>query len=257
MLSSRYSLILIFLARTVGAQTSAAPPAYDPRLTFAPLTLPDPVTSYRSGNGAPGPAYWQNQADYELRAQLDTAAKELKTNEIITYTNNSPDTLPSLWLQLDQNIYKKDSRSKMVGGRRRRRNEEATPEKEWTDGFLFDSVEIEANHKTITAQYIVSDTRMQVRLAEPLKGHGGRLKILIHYHYQIPGVWGGRNLTGACPKRVRSTIWRNGTREWPFTMTCGVGTRCPISGPTEVLSRVRRLRLLHHGSVADADRGFG
>ncbi|MDP9170102.1 MAG: M1 family peptidase, partial [Acidobacteriota bacterium] len=94
------------------AQTPAVPNTYDPRITFAPLTMPDPVNAYRSGNGAPGPSYWQNQADYEMHADLDTAAKELKNAETITYTNNSPDTLPSLWLHLEQNIYRKDSRSK-------------------------------------------------------------------------------------------------------------------------------------------------
>jgi hypothetical protein len=56
-------------------------------LTFAPLTLPDPVSAYRSGNGAPGPGYWQ-RSDYELCAELDTAAKQLKASETISYTNN-------------------------------------------------------------------------------------------------------------------------------------------------------------------------
>ena len=56
------------------AQASSAPSSYDPRITFAPLTLPDPVNQYRSANGAPGPAYWQNGADYELHAALDTVA---------------------------------------------------------------------------------------------------------------------------------------------------------------------------------------
>ena len=97
---------------------SAAPAAnsYDPRLTFAPLTLPEPVNSYRSGNGAPGPAYWQNEADYEMHATLDTAAKVLTNDEVITYTNNSPDTLTSLWVMLEQNTYRKDSRARLMNG---------------------------------------------------------------------------------------------------------------------------------------------
>jgi hypothetical protein len=56
----------------VAAQISGPAPAYDPRVTFAPLTLPDPVNVYRSGDGSPGPNYWQNGADYELHAELDT-----------------------------------------------------------------------------------------------------------------------------------------------------------------------------------------
>src|ERR1700691_3647735 len=101
---------LVFVAAQAQAQSQPDPAlgktsTYDPRVTFAPLTLPDPVNAYRSSNGAPGPSYWQNQADYELHANLDTAAKQLRATEVITYRNNSPDSLPSVWLQLEQNIY--------------------------------------------------------------------------------------------------------------------------------------------------------
>ncbi|HMJ63663.1 MAG TPA: hypothetical protein VK493_17960, partial [Bryobacteraceae bacterium] len=183
----------------------AATADYDPRLTFAPLTLPDPVNAYRSGNGAPGPSYWQNEADYELHAELDTAAKQLKATETISYTNNSPDLLRSLWVQLEQNIYKSDSRAKRMSVFHGRRGAEAAKaENTSPDGFVLDSVEIEAGKQTSKAEYIVSDTRMQIRLAEPLMGysggHGGQLKIHIRYHYQIPGVWGGRTSWGASEK---------------------------------------------------------
>ena len=88
------------------AQNAPAQNSYDPRLTFGPLTLPDPVNSYRSSNGAPGPIYWQNDADYEMHADLDTEGKALKNNETIAYTNNSPDVLTSLWIHLEQNTYR-------------------------------------------------------------------------------------------------------------------------------------------------------
>ncbi|MEA2259788.1 MAG: hypothetical protein QOJ51_2613, partial [Acidobacteriaceae bacterium] len=176
---------------------------YDPRLTFAPLTLPDPVNTYRSSNGAPGPEYWQNEADYELHATLDTANKEIRATEIITYTNNSPDVLPSVWVQLDQNIYRKDARGQiLIGGLLRRRKgganaaANATPEKTTTDGFVFDSVAIESGKPMAKADYLIDDTRMQIRLPQPLKGHGGQLKIHIEYHYQVPGEWGGRTSWG-------------------------------------------------------------
>jgi hypothetical protein len=179
--------------------------SYDPRLTFAPLTLPDPVNAYRSSNGAPGPEYWQNEADYELHATLDTEHRQLRATETITYTNNSPDVLPSLWVQLEQNIYPQDSRAHIISAgspRPRRRRDaavtdtNAAPEKTETDGFVFDSVEIERGKQTAKADYLVNDTRMQIRLPEPLKGHGGQLKIHIEYHYQIPGEWGGRTSWG-------------------------------------------------------------
>ena len=180
---------------------AASSSSYDPRVTFAQPMLPDPVNAYRSSNGAPGPAFWQNEASYEMHATLHTAEKQLSNDETITYTNNSPDGLPSLWVQLDQNIYKKDSRSRLMsGGERRRRRpgtpEPATPPVTTTDGFVFDSVEIEAGKQTTKADYVVDDTRMQIRLTEPLRAKGGQLKIHIKYHYTIPGVWGGRTSWG-------------------------------------------------------------
>ncbi len=188
-------------AQASAATGSAPESTYDPRLTFAPLTLPDPVNAYRSSNGAPGPSYWQNEADYELHAALDTAAKQLHTDETITYTNNSPDTLTSLWVMLEQNIYQKDSRSHYAFNFSRRRRPNAvpaapTPSPTFTEGDVLDSVEIISGKNTTKADYIVSDTRMQIRLIEPLKGHGGQLKIHIKYHYQIPGEWGGRTSWG-------------------------------------------------------------
>jgi hypothetical protein len=184
------SVAVLAVAAIPAFAAQTPPPPYDPSKTFAPLTLPEPVNSYRSSNGAPGPDYWQNSADYEIHANLDTTAKQLSATEVITYANNSPDTLPSLWLQLDQNIYRKDARSSTAGW----------PRKDFSEGFVFDSVEIEAGAHTTKAVYIVSDTRMQIRLAEPLKPHGGLLKIHIQYHYAIPGVWGGRTSWGTSKK---------------------------------------------------------
>ncbi len=186
-------LSLCFLLPAAGhAQTT-----YDPRLTFAPLTLPSPATAYRSSNGAPGPSYWQNEASYEMHAALHTAEKQLSNDEIITYTNNSPNALPSLWLQLDQNIYKKDSRAQRANGayRRRRPGSEAPAVTPSTDGFVFESIEIMDGTKTAKADYLIDDTRMQIRLAEPVTPHR-QIKIHLKYHYTIPGVWGGRTSWG-------------------------------------------------------------
>jgi Peptidase family M1 domain len=156
---------------------------YKPLETFAPLTLPQPVNRYRSGSGAPGPDYWQNRADYEIHAQLDTTNKQLIAREIITYTNRSPDTLTSLWIQLDQNIYRRDARSVAANPERR---------KEFTEGLVLDEVAIELQGRMRQADYFVSDTRMQIRLPEPLKPAAGAIRVHIRYHYTIPGVFGGR-----------------------------------------------------------------
>ena len=169
-------------------QASSAKSIYNPRETFAPLTLPTPVNAYRSGDGTPGPDYWQNRADYKIAATLDPASANLSGDETITYTNNSPSTLDALWVQLDENIYKSDARSRFAAGEGRRRRSVA----QTTDGFVLDAVEIGEGSQTQKVDYVVSDTRMQVRLPEPLKAHGGQLKLHIRYHYTVPQGSSGR-----------------------------------------------------------------
>ncbi|MDA8962340.1 M1 family metallopeptidase [Congregibacter sp.] len=70
--------------------------------------LPTP-NSYRTASGAPGHEYWQQQADYDIDARLDADARRIDASARIVYTNNSPDALRYLWLQLDQNRFKQDS----------------------------------------------------------------------------------------------------------------------------------------------------
>lgn len=70
--------------------------------------LPTPNT-YRSASGAPGKDYFQNTADYDIKVELDDANQRIIGTETITYTNNSPDPLRYLWLQLDQNLFKDNS----------------------------------------------------------------------------------------------------------------------------------------------------
>ena len=236
-----YSLAFSVLAGSVLAVAqSGKVSTYDPRLTFAPLTLPDPVNAYRSGSGAPGPQYWQNEADYTMHAALDAGKKVVTNDEVITYTNNSPDTLTSLWIHLEQNSYRKDSRSHNLGtapggfggrgggapsgaaagannaagaagGRRGGGGAAAganaagggaarSQAENYTEGFEIESVMLQAAAvgptPAVKADYIVSDTRMQVPLATPLKPHSA-MRIHIKYHYTVPGAWGGRTSWGA------------------------------------------------------------
>jgi hypothetical protein len=175
------------------AQAPAAP--YNPLETFAPLTLPDPVNATRSSDGAPGPQYWQNRADYNLHAAIDTTTKTLTATEVITYTNNSPDTLTSLWLHLEQNLYRKDSRGKAFFPDAYKRYFGTG----FTDGYILDSVEVQtfASPKPTAAVTVIADTRLQIQLPETLAlHHGAKTRILIHYHYNIPGKFGGRTSWG-------------------------------------------------------------
>ncbi|HET9729462.1 MAG TPA: hypothetical protein VFR41_08590, partial [Acidimicrobiia bacterium] len=80
---------------------------------FAPLNLPT-GNVYRSGSGVAGPRYWQQRADYDLHGTLDTAAKSLKGEMTLRYTNNSPDTLRFLWFQVEQNAFKSGSLNSFV-----------------------------------------------------------------------------------------------------------------------------------------------
>ena len=88
------------------------PPVADTGI-FSPLRLP-PGNEIRRPNGSPGPKYWQQRVDYQIRATLDTSAKRLTGSEIIQYSNNSPDTLGFLWLQLDQNLFRTGSTGSLL-----------------------------------------------------------------------------------------------------------------------------------------------
>ena len=80
---------------------------------FRPLPLPAP-NAFRTAAGAPGRGYWQNRADYAIEARLDTTRHEIAGTVRIRYLNNSPDSLPFLWLQLDQQIFAEGSINRSV-----------------------------------------------------------------------------------------------------------------------------------------------
>ncbi|HTK73393.1 MAG TPA: M1 family metallopeptidase [Croceibacterium sp.] len=173
---------------TCAALVAASGPAlaqYDPRAAFAPFPMEQAVNVYRSSNGLPGPQYWQNRADYAIHATLhpDAAAPSLSGDETVTYTNNSPDTLEELWLQLDQNIYRPGSRGAFASG---------TPQRGTSAGIVLDKVEVERGGRFVMAPYLVSDTRMRVSLPAPLAGRGAKVRLRIAWHFAIPGPWGGR-----------------------------------------------------------------
>ena len=116
-------LFLALLMMSTGAVFSQSDSGshYDQHEAFAPFFYPSNGNEYRSASGQPGPEYWQNRADYKINVSLDTTEKKVKGTVVITYKNNSPDPLKFLWLQLDQNIYREDSRAQatslITGGR--------------------------------------------------------------------------------------------------------------------------------------------
>jgi len=161
------------------AFADGADAAFDPQALFAPLTLPDAPNAFRDGAGKPGPQFWQNRVDYTIQADIDPASHTLRGDETITYTNRSPDALDVLWVQLDQNIYRRDSRGTLSSPR---------PRNDFTDGYLIEAVEVDGK----PVHFLVDDTRLRVDLAQALAGNGKQAKLRIRYHYTVPGTWGGR-----------------------------------------------------------------
>ena len=101
------ALALAFSVSSVLAQTTA-PNTDQSKFRQLGQELPTPNT-YRTASGAPGHQYWQQRADYVISAELNDENQSIKGSETITYTNLSPDKLIYLWVQLDQNIFDKES----------------------------------------------------------------------------------------------------------------------------------------------------
>ena len=149
--------------------------------------LPTP-NSYRTGAGAPGPAYWQQRADYEIAVILNDEDQSITGNEIITYYNNSPSTLNFLWIQLDQNIRAKDSDKYKINERfyagysvDAKRLPHLTFDADFDGGFRIISIEdIEGNGLSFHRV----KTMMRIDLAEPLKP-GSVVKFQIDWNYLI------------------------------------------------------------------------
>ncbi|MGC4038044.1 MAG: M1 family metallopeptidase [Chitinophagaceae bacterium] len=173
---------LLVMSYSFAQQAQQQQSVYDHREAFNPQFYPYPGNDFRSASGEPGPKYWQNRADYSISATIDTATHSINGNVEITYTNNSPDNLKFLWLQVDQNIYKQDSRASATtteqGGRW------ANPK--FTQGDVIKSISINSDGKTYTPQYSVTDTRMQLWLQDALKGSGNKTKISIAFSFAIP-----------------------------------------------------------------------
>jgi hypothetical protein len=155
---------------------------YNAKEAFNPQFYPYPGNEFRSASGEPGPKYWQNQADYKISCTLDTGNHSISGDLELSYANNSPDNLKFLWLQLDQNIYRKDSKGSATttetGGRYANDG--------FTEGDVIKAISVEYNGKKYTPRYIVSDTRMQVWLQEALKSAGGKIKLTIQFEFKVP-----------------------------------------------------------------------
>lgn len=176
--------LVIFSAITAGAQTPDSI-KYDHQETFGPITWPVTGGDTRSANGAPGAHYWQNRADYTIHATLDEGQQDTTvTGEVvISYTNNSPDKLDYLWLQLDQNLFIPNSR----GWATTPMNGDRFDVKGFSKGgYHIASVAVGYNSQVYTVEPVISDARMQIRLKEPLAGNGAKIELKIKYSFAVP-----------------------------------------------------------------------
>ena len=173
-----FVLSLFIYSSNVVAQTVA-----DPNIQEAFLPFDTGVSTYtRSASGAPTDEYWQNRADYTIRTTLNPDIHLISSEMTIHYTNNSPDDLGFLWIQLDQDLFSNDSWGAKLtpfGGAR-------FGNRDFDGGYILDEITIEQNGRSYIPERRKVDTNMKLVLNEKLDKDGGDLKIHIKYSFQVP-----------------------------------------------------------------------
>ncbi len=132
---------------------------------------------FRSASGAPGPDYWQQRADYSIAATLDTTAKRITGRVTILYTNNSPDTLRFVWLQLDQNLYRAGSKGATLFAADTRFGDRG-----FEGGYDLTRVTVDGKPSGVK----VDDTMGRIDLDVPIAPRGGKTTIVIDYGFNVP-----------------------------------------------------------------------
>ncbi len=180
--------VLFLVFSSVNAQETATKSNYNYHDAFAPGFYTKNGTETRSASGQPGSKYWQNRADYNLTANLNEKTSEISGTETLTYTNNSPDKLAFLWLNVDQNLFKDDSRGNAVipvGGSRNGADGE-----KFNGGHNIKSVKVieTVGGKLVEkdVKFTITDTRMQIILPQELNGNGTSLKVKIDFSFISP-----------------------------------------------------------------------
>ena len=189
-------VLSLLLVAPLGAQVTAAPPPTNQAM-FAPLELPAPDMLRRPG-GEPGPAYWQQEADYRIDVELIPSEDRVRGRETIHYVNNSPDDLPFVWVQLEQNLFAPDSRGALVNSGSRWRG--FFPE----GGLQLEGVEVVQGGERYVPQVTVDGTRMRVDLARPLAPAGGDLDLDVSWTFVVPEY--GADRMGRYPAE-RGTVY--------------------------------------------------
>jgi hypothetical protein len=184
-------------AKDIPAELDASHTKYDYHEAFAPFFFTKNGNEYRAATGEPGPKYWQNRADYQLNAKLNDQTDEISGTEVLTYTNNSPLAMSFIWMQLDQNLFKLDSRGNaivpVVGSRNAGRGQV------FDAGYKIKSVKVLNGTVATDVKFLINDTRMQVFLPKTLTPNGGQLKLKIEYSFISPNY--GSDRMGVLPTK--------------------------------------------------------
>jgi hypothetical protein len=193
-LPARLAALSLLLCVTASA-LAAAP--FDDKFRQLDELLPTPGAT-RTASGAPGHAYWQQRADYKLRATLDEANRSISGAGTVTYHNNSPDTLSYLWVQLDQNMFRGDSDNRKIS---------TIPSRQaWASGsspetgvqfdaarFLFASRAFDGGINVANVKgpdgralkYVINKTMMRIDLPQPMKP-GSRFSFSMEWTFKVP-----------------------------------------------------------------------
>jgi hypothetical protein len=149
--------------------------------------LPSP-TEYRTASGAPGPKYWQQRCDYDIKCELDEKNLKLNGSETVTYFNNSPEILTYLWLQLDENQHSSVNNanyqtSNPMDSETSPQELDKADEDKSDNGYGFNIMKLtDANGKVLN--YTINKTMMRVELPAPLKA-GQRFVFKLDWNYKI------------------------------------------------------------------------
>lgn len=178
-----YSGVLMAACLTSFAQQTPPLTNYVPADAFGPLFYTQNGNEFRSASGAPGSKYWQNRVDYNITANLDENKNMVSGTVTITYKNNSPDKLPYLWLQLDQNTFKETSRGFAITPARSRYGAQG---EKFDGGYKIQNLSVSQKTAAIKFTSIIEDTRMQIRLDQPMAPNGDVITIKMDYSYIVP-----------------------------------------------------------------------
>ncbi|MBS7564041.1 M1 family metallopeptidase [Mucilaginibacter sp. Bleaf8] len=165
---------------------------YDYHDAFGPTFYSKNGTDFRAASGEPGAHYWQNRADYQLFARLNDQTNEITGTEVLTYTNNSPQKLGFLWMQLDQNLFKQESRGSAIVPLTGSRN--GGHGQQFDAGYKIKSVKVMNGPNASDVKFAINDTRMQIFLPKEVAAAGGQVKLRIEYSFVEPDY--GSDRTG-------------------------------------------------------------